>query len=173
MSEETVNSLATPEETEPQPANVSEPTPAEEETLVAPTAEAPAAEATPAAPVVEEAPLVAEKPAAPVVVAAPVAPAEPRGVDILNFGDKPEPVRGRRKMRVGRVVSNKMDKTVVVAVETRVRHPLYGKFMRRTSKFKAHDEQNCGEGDTVEIMETRPLSKEKRWRVVRIVERAK
>ena len=168
MSEETVNSIATPEETEPQPANVSDPTPAEEETLVAPVAETPVVEEAPAAPVVEEAP------AAPVVApVAPAAPAEPRGVDILNFGDKPDPTRGRRKVRVGRVVSNKMDKTVVVAVETRVRHPLYGKFMRRTAKFKAHDEQNCGEGDTVEIMETRPLSKEKRWRVVRIVERAK
>ncbi|MCS6777796.1 MAG: 30S ribosomal protein S17 [Chloroherpetonaceae bacterium] len=77
-------------------------------------------------------------------------------------------------MRIGKVVSNKMQKTVVVVVETRVRHPLYGKFMRRTTRFKAHDEQNlCGEGDTVEIMETRPLSKEKRWRVVRIVEKAK
>ena len=169
MSEETVNSIATPEETEPKPANVSDPTPAEEETLVAPTpaSESPAAEEAPVAPVVVEAP------AAPVAAAKPVAPTEPRPVDVLNFGDKPEPVRGRRKMRVGRVVSNKMDKTVVVAVETRVRHPLYGKFMRRTAKFKAHDEQNCGEGDTVEIMETRPLSKEKRWRVVRIVERAK
>jgi small subunit ribosomal protein S17 len=165
MSEETVNSLATPEETEPQPANVSDPTPAEEETLVAPSAETPVAEEAPAAPVVAEAP-VAPTPA-------PATPAAPKGVDVLNFGDKPDPTRGRRKVRVGRVVSNKMDKTVVVAVETRVRHPLYGKFMRRTAKFKAHDEQNCGEGDTVEIMETRPLSKEKRWRVVRIVERAK
>jgi len=182
MSEETVNSLATPEETEPKPANVSDPTPAEEETLVAPTPEpetpeTPAVEEAPAAPVVAEeapaAPVVEAAPAAPVVAAAPAAPAEPRGVDILNFGDKPDPKRGRRKLRVGRVVSNKMDKTVVVAVETRVRHPLYGKFMRRTAKFKAHDEQNCGEGDTVEIMETRPLSKEKRWRVVRIVEKAK
>ncbi len=176
MSEETVNSVATTEETEPQPANVSEPTPAEEETLVAttPAEEAPAAVVE--TPVVEEA---AAEPVTPVVEApvvtakAPAAPAEPRPVDILNFGDKPDPTRGRRKVRVGRVVSNKMDKTVVVAVETRVRHPLYGKFMRRTAKFKAHDEQNCGEGDTVEIMETRPLSKEKRWRVVRIVERAK
>ena len=169
MSEETVNSIATPEETEPQPANVSDPTPAEEETLVAPAAETPAVEEAPAAPVAvaEEAPVAAPAPVA------PVAPAAPAGPDILNFGDKPEPTRGRRKVRVGRVVSNKMDKTVVVAVETRVRHPLYGKFMRRTTKFKAHDEQSCGEGDTVEIMETRPLSKEKRWRVVRIVERAK
>ncbi|HZO91428.1 MAG TPA: 30S ribosomal protein S17 [Chthonomonadaceae bacterium] len=83
-------------------------------------------------------------------------------------------MRGRRKVRVGRVVSNKMQKTVVVAVENKVRHPLYGKIMRRTTKFKAHDERNeCNEGDTVEIMETRPLSKEKRWRVVRIIEKAK
>jgi len=82
--------------------------------------------------------------------------------------------RGRRKVRIGRVVSDTMDKTVVVAVETHVRHPLYGKIMRRTTKFKAHDETNDARvGDTVEIMETRPLSREKRWRVARIVERAK
>lgn len=82
--------------------------------------------------------------------------------------------RGRRKIRQGRVVSDKMDKTVVVAVETLVKHPLYGKIMRRTTKFKAHDETNvAGEGDTVEIMETRPLSHDKRWRVSKIVEKAK
>ncbi len=82
--------------------------------------------------------------------------------------------RGRRKVRAGRVVSDKMDKTVVVAIETLVRHPLYGKIMRKTTKFKAHDETNsAGEGDTVEIVETRPLSREKRWRVSRIVEKAK
>ncbi|MGI6296892.1 MAG: 30S ribosomal protein S17 [Armatimonadota bacterium] len=82
--------------------------------------------------------------------------------------------RARRKLRSGRVVSDKMDKTVVVAIETLVRHPLYGRIMRRTTKFKAHDEENqCGIGDTVEIMETRPLSKQKRWRVSRIVEKAK
>jgi len=82
--------------------------------------------------------------------------------------------RGRRKVRSGRVVSDSMDKTVVVAIETLVRHPLYGRIVRRTTKFKAHDEENqCGVGDTVEIMETRPLSKEKRWRVSRIVEKAK
>lgn len=82
--------------------------------------------------------------------------------------------RGRRKVRLGRVVSDKMLQTVVVAVETRMRHPLYGKIMRRTTKFKAHDAASeCGIGDTVEIMETRPISKEKRWRVVRIVEKAK
>ncbi len=82
--------------------------------------------------------------------------------------------RGRRKTRVGRVASDKMHQTVVVEVEQMVRHPLYGKTMRRTTKFKAHDQNNeCGVGDTVEIMETRPISKEKRWRVVRIVEKAK
>ena len=82
--------------------------------------------------------------------------------------------RNRRKVREGLVVSDKMDKTVVVAVEDRVKHPLYGKVMRRTSKLKAHDEQNaCGIGDRVQIMETRPLSATKRWRVVSILERAK
>ena len=83
-------------------------------------------------------------------------------------------VRGRRKVREGMVVSDKMDKTVVVAVEDRVKHPLYGKVMRRTSKLKAHDEQNaCGIGDRVLLMETRPLSATKRWRVVEILEKAK
>ena len=83
-------------------------------------------------------------------------------------------VRGYRKTRTGIVVSDKMDKTVVVAVRTKVRHPLYGKMVNKTTKFKAHDELNeCGEGDTVRIMETRPLSKDKRWRVVEIIEKAK
>ncbi len=82
--------------------------------------------------------------------------------------------RGFRKTREGLVVSDKMDKTVVVAVEDRVMHPLYGKVIRRTSKYKAHDEQNaCGIGDRVLLMETRPLSATKRWRVVEIVEKAK
>ncbi|HHU69490.1 MAG TPA: 30S ribosomal protein S17 [Thermoanaerobacterales bacterium] len=82
--------------------------------------------------------------------------------------------RGKRKIRIGKVVSDKMDKTVVVAVETLVRHPLYGKTIKRTTKFKAHDEDNeCSVGDKVKIMETRPLSKEKRWRVVNILEKAK
>jgi small subunit ribosomal protein S17 len=82
--------------------------------------------------------------------------------------------RNRRKVREGLVVSDKMDKTVVVVVEDRVKHPLYGKVMRRTSRLKAHDEQNsCGIGDRVLLMETRPLSATKRWRVVEIVERAK
>ena len=81
---------------------------------------------------------------------------------------------GRRKTREGLVVSDKMDKTVVVAVEDRVKHALYGKVLRRTSKLKAHDEQNdCGIGDRVLIMETRPLSATKRWRVVQVLERAK
>ena len=72
------------------------------------------------------------------------------------------------------VVSDKMDKTIVVAIKTKVRHPLYGKMVNRTRKFKAHDENNeCGIGDTVKIMETRPLSKDKRWRLVEIVEKAK
>ena len=79
-----------------------------------------------------------------------------------------------RKTREGLVVSDKMDKTVVVAVEDRVKHALYGKVLRRTSKLKAHDEQNdCGIGDRVLIMETRPLSATKRWRVVQVLERAK
>lgn len=83
-------------------------------------------------------------------------------------------VRGLRKTRVGLVVSDKMDKTVIVAVNRRVRHPLYGKTMKYTSKLKAHDEQNaCGIGDTVRVMETRPISKDKCWRVVEIIEKAK
>ena len=82
--------------------------------------------------------------------------------------------RSLRKTRVGKVISDKMDKTVVVAVETSYKHKLYGKIMRRTFKLKAHDENNeCGIGDTVKVMETRPLSKDKRWRVVEIVEKAK
>ena len=82
--------------------------------------------------------------------------------------------RNDRKVREGLVVSDKMDKTVVVSVEDRVKHALYGKVLRRTSKLKAHDEQNdCGIGDRVRIMETRPLSATKRWRVVEILEKAK
>ena len=82
--------------------------------------------------------------------------------------------RNLRKTRVGVVVSDKMDKTIVVAVKDSVQHPLYKKIMKRTVKFKAHDEKNeCGVGDRVEIMETRPISKDKRWRVVEIIEKAK
>ncbi len=85
-----------------------------------------------------------------------------------------EETRGRRKTRVGTVVSDKMQKTVVVAVERRVPHSLYGKQIRRTAKYHAHDEENTArEGDVVRIMETRPLSKTKRWRVVEVLERAR
>ncbi len=82
--------------------------------------------------------------------------------------------RGSRKSKVGLVVSNQMDKSIVVAVERMIRHPLYGKFFKKTSKFMAHDESNeCHVGDTVKIMETRPLSRLKRWRLVEVVEKAK
>jgi small subunit ribosomal protein S17 len=82
--------------------------------------------------------------------------------------------RNLRKTRVGTVVSNKMDKTVVVSIADNVKHPLYKKIIKRTVKLKAHDENNeCGIGDRVEVMETRPLSKDKRWRVVEIIEKAK
>ena len=82
--------------------------------------------------------------------------------------------RNLRKTRVGKVVSNKMDKTIVVAVENHVKHPLYGKIVKKTYKLKAHDENNeCGIGDTVKVMETRPLSKDKRWRLVDIIEKAR
>ena len=79
-----------------------------------------------------------------------------------------------RKTRVGKVVSDKMDKTVTIQIKTRVRHPLYGKIMNQTSKLKVHDENNeCGVGDTIRVMETRPLSHDKRWRLVEIIEKAK
>jgi small subunit ribosomal protein S17 len=82
--------------------------------------------------------------------------------------------RKERKERIGKVVSNKMQKTITVAVDRKVKHPIYGKFVNRTTKFKAHDEANtAGIGDTVKIMETRPISKDKRWRLVEIVEKAK
>ena len=82
--------------------------------------------------------------------------------------------RNLRKERIGVVVSNKMDKTIIVAVERKEKHPLYGKFVKKTTKFVAQDDKNkCGEGDTVRIMETRPLSKTKNWRLVEIVEKAK
>ena len=148
-------SVAPPTETEPNPANL--PVRAEESmgTLAAPGAPQPEMP-EPAA-------------TAPVDGAHAVAPAEPAVSRAV-----PHLIRGRRKVRQGTVVSAKMEKTIIVVIESRVRHPLYGKFMKRSKRFKAHDEENsCGEGDTVEIMETRPLSKEKRWRVVRIIEKAK
>ena len=103
---------------------------------------------------------------------------EPQGSPVSTsttapVGDEVE-ARGFRKTREGLVVSDKMDKTVVVAVEDRVQHPLYKKTLRRTNKLKAHDEQNaCGVGDRVLLMETRPLSSSKRWRVVEVLEKAK
>lgn len=82
--------------------------------------------------------------------------------------------RNLRKTRVGKVVSDKMDKTIVVAIEDHVKHPLYKKIVKKTYKLKAHDENNeCGIGDTVKVMETRPLSKDKRWRLVSVIEKAK
>ncbi|MFA9389521.1 MAG: 30S ribosomal protein S17 [Prolixibacteraceae bacterium] len=85
-----------------------------------------------------------------------------------------ENTRNLRKERIGVVVSNKMDKTIVVTENRKVKHPIYGKFVNKTSKYYAHDEKNdCNEGDTVRIMETRPLSKQKGWRLVEIIERAK
>ena len=111
------------------------------------------------------------------IIVASVKSATPGGV--VKKGDVVKAVivrsvRGLRKKKIGRVVSDKMDKTIVVAVETKVRHPLYGKTMNRTTKFKAHDENNeANMNDRVLIMETRPLSKDKRWRLVEIVERAK
>ena len=82
--------------------------------------------------------------------------------------------RNLRKTRVGKVVSDKMDKTIVVAIEDHVKHPLYGKIVKKTVKLKAHDEKNeCGIGDTVKVMETRPLSKGKRWRLMEIIEKAR
>lgn len=84
-----------------------------------------------------------------------------------------EEARNLRKVRIGKVVSDKMDKTIVVAIQYSVKHPLYGKIVKRTYKLKAHDENNeCGIGDRVKVMETRPLSKQKRWRLVEIVEKA-
>ncbi len=83
-------------------------------------------------------------------------------------------VRNLRKTRTGVVTSNKMDKTIVVKIERKIKHPLYGKFLKKTSSFHAHDEQNeCSIGDTVRIMETRPLSKTKRWRLVEVIEKVK
>lgn len=85
-----------------------------------------------------------------------------------------ETTRNTRRERVGVVVSNKMEKSITIAVKTKMKHPIYGKFVNKTSKFMAHDEENtCNIGDTVKITETRPLSKSKRWRLVEIIERAK
>ena len=101
--------------------------------------------------------------------------AEETYTDTPEVQEAPAPVeRNLRKERIGRVVSNKMDKSITVQVERKVKHPIYGKFVKKSSKYLAHDEKNdAGEGDTVRIMETRPLSKNKRWRLVEIIEKAK
>ena len=142
---------------------------------VAPVAEAVEAPVVPAVAVVPDAEVVPDKKArAPRAKKAADEPVIEKAPFVVDFGTTKTVTRGRRRIRVGKVVSTKMQKTIVVAVESRVRHPLYGKFMKRTTKFKVHDELNtAGEGDTVEIMETRPLSAEKRWRFTRVVERAK
>ena len=99
---------------------------------------------------------------------------EPKADAVAVAAAKAESERNARKERVGKVTSNKMMKTITVAVDRKVKHPMYGKFMNRTTKFTAHDERNeCGIGDTVRIMETRPLSKNKRWRLIEIIEKAK
>ena len=108
-----------------------------------------------------ETPVAAEQPKA-TVAAAPAT------------GAKAESERNARKERIGRVTSNKMQKTITVAIDRKVKHPMYGKFMNKTKKLTVHDEKNeCGIGDTVRVMETRPLSKNKRWRLVEIIEKAK
>jgi small subunit ribosomal protein S17 len=104
------------------------------------------------------------------------APVETDAIGAIDAIDAPAPPDHRhfRKTRTGVVVSDKMDKTIVVAIEDRVRHPLYKKIVKRTYKLKAHDERNeCSVGDKVRVMETRPLSREKRWRLVEILEKAK
>jgi small subunit ribosomal protein S17 len=89
------------------------------------------------------------------------------------MAEQTEEKRGTRKVREGLVVSTKMEKTVVIKIERRTQHPIYGKVVVRSNKFKAHDEIGCDEGDRVEIMETRPISKDKRWRVTKIIEKVK
>jgi small subunit ribosomal protein S17 len=89
------------------------------------------------------------------------------------MAEQAEDKRGTRKVREGLVVSTKMEKTVVIKIERRTQHPIYGKVVVRSNKFKAHDEIGCDEGDRVEIMETRPISKDKRWRVTKIIEKVK
>ena len=140
-----------------------------EEELETSAAEVTSDEST-AAPAVE--PVDAVVPEVKVAAVAPVSTARM----FTAKGEKPaeDTERNVRKERVGRVVSNKMTKSITVAVDRKVKHPVYGKFMTKTTKFMAHDENNeCNIGDTVRIMETRPLSKLKRWRLVQIIERAK
>lgn len=99
---------------------------------------------------------------------------QPQATAAPATGAKTESERNARKERIGRVTSNKMQKTITVAINRKVKHPMYGKFMNKTKKLTVHDEKNeCGIGDTVRVMETRPLSKNKRWRLVEIIEKAK
>lgn len=145
--------------------------PAAEEAVAEPVTELAAEDVTESA-TIESAPA-AEAPA-PKPRRAAKAPAKAKAAETTIAVTPSVGGRGRRKVRIGRVVSNKMEQTVVVAIDSMFRHPLYGKTIRRTTRFKAHDQKNeCGSGDKVEIMETRPISKEKRWRVVQIVEKAK
>jgi small subunit ribosomal protein S17 len=139
---------------------------------MAETTEVKGAEKKPAAPKKAAAAKAAPKKAAAAEVVA--APAEAKGHESSAHDVRDADARGYRKVRRGYVVSDKMDKTIVVEVEDRVKHPLYGKIIRRTSKVKAHDEANtAGIGDLVLINETRPLSATKRWRLVEILEKAK
>ena len=146
----------------------------EEEQALAPQEETAtpvaAAETTPQETV--ETPVTVEAPKAEVEV--PAAKAEPKADASATDEAKPVSERNARKERIGRVTSNKMQKTITVAVDRKVKHPMYGKFMNKTKKLTVHDEKNeCGIGDTVRVMETRPLSKNKRWRLVEIIEKAK
>ncbi len=150
-----------PEQPQEQPVQEAQ-TPATEAEITTETIEIPAVEIPAETSVAEPIPVVASATEATTDDATSVAAA------------KAESERNARKERVGKVTSNKMMKTITVAVDRKVKHPMYGKFMNRTTKFTAHDEKNeCGIGDTVRIMETRPLSKNKRWRLIEIIEKAK
>ena len=149
-----------PEQPQEQPVQEAQ-APALEAEITMETTEVPAVEMPAETPVAET-----------IAVAVSVAEAK---IDTASVAAaKAESERNARKERVGKVTSNKMMKTITVAVDRKVKHPMYGKFMTRTTKFTAHDETNeCGIGDTVRIMETRPLSKNKRWRLIEIIEKAK
>ncbi|GAB3962480.1 hypothetical protein GCM10028805_63710 [Spirosoma harenae] len=119
----------------------------------------------------QQAPAPQEEVATPVVAATPE---EPKAAAPATSETKSASERNARKERIGRVTSNKMQKTITVAIDRKVKHPLYHKFQTKTTKLTVHDEKNeCGIGDTVRVMETRPLSKNKRWRLVEIIEKAK
>lgn len=108
------------------------------------------------------------------VTETPAAAEQPKATATPTTGAKAESERNARKERIGRVTSNKMQKTITIAIDRKVKHPMYGKFMNKTKKLTVHDEKNeCNIGDTVRVMETRPLSKNKRWRLIEIIEKAK